>query len=247
MCLIGLRYDPPGRTLLVAANRDEFHHRPTRAAHWWPDHDGVLAGRDLESGGTWLGVTRAGRFAVVTNVREMIGTSGQRSRGELPLGFLDSQTSAEDYATEVIGRGGSYGGFNLLVYDGSALWWSSNRHRQPERVPAGVHAVSNDRLNTPWPKVQRMIGVLSGEGNDSQLLAALRDPSRPPGDLPDTGVGADTEAFLAPMFIEGDQYGTRCSTILSISRDEIHFTEASFGAEGRPTGQVSQRWQPVGR
>ncbi len=252
MCLIGLRFDPAAGTLVVAANRDEFHHRPARNAQWWAGDRPLLAGKDLESGGTWLGVTRPGRFAVVTNVREMTGQAGPKSRGELPVDFLAGDFSAGRYAAGAIDKGQDYGGFNLLVFDGSELWWCSNRHAEPEQVPAGVHAVSNDRLNTPWPKVQRMIDVLSAtvdgptlsDASVAALLGALHDTSRPPGELPDTGVGARTEAFLAPVFIQGDQYGTRCSTVLSISPEVILFSETSFDAEGDATGRVNQQWRP---
>lgn len=237
MCLIGLKLG--SQQLLIAANRDEFHDRPAQPAHWWPDR-ALYAGRDERAGGTWLGVTAAGRFATVTNVREMQRSAGSRSRGDLALAFLQSAETAADFCQALAANGDDYGGFNLLAYDGQALWWCSNRSDRALQVTPGVHALSNHRLDSPWPKVQWLTRQLAGLSDDAPLddiVHLLRNADTPPGELPDTGVGEALEQVLAPAFIIGQTYGTRCSTALRIHPAGFEMLELSYD----PDGQVVAR------
>ena len=223
--------------LIVAANRDEFHHRPAEAARWRGD---LLCGLDLVAGGTWLGVSRGGRFAAVTNYREPIAdrTPGNRSRGMLPMGFIESERSPMEYLQALEADQQEYGGFNLLVCDGRELAWMSNRGAAPQLVTPGIHALSNGQLDTDWPKARRgreLLGnAIAGDISAAALLPLLEDSSVPDdAHLPDTGVGLEMERLVAPIFIQSAAYGTRASTVvLQRSDGGIDFAE--------------QRWQPGG-
>ncbi len=233
MCLIGLALDAhDDYLLLLAANRDEFYRRPAAAAGWWAGHGPAWGGRDLEAGGSWLAIDRAGRLAAVTNVRDPAAPPGGRSRGELVAGFVAAEVALDAYADAVASRGDDYAGFNLLLFDPAApcpVRYVSNRH--PQRVlevSAGVHALSNHLLDTGWPKVRmladRMTGLLGDPHApvDTVLLAALADRGRPPDEvLPDTGVGLERERVLAPAMIVAPAlgYGTRASTLVAVRRD----------------------------
>ena len=226
MCLIGLRWQPGADwPLTVAANRDEFHRRPAAAAGWWPE--GLLAGRDLEAGGTWLGVTRDGRFAALTNYRDP-GTRRKdvRSRGALPIGFLTGRMSPQAYLESVQAERSAYNDFNLLVGTADDLWWYGSRPDRMQSVPPGVHALSNADLDTPWPKATHLMEGLAGAPDDDALLVLLTDRQRAADDcLPDTGVGLEWERALSSSFIELLDYGTRCSTVLTLSAENGRFTE----------------------
>jgi uncharacterized protein with NRDE domain len=232
MCLIAFAWDAhPAWRLVVAANRDEFYARPTAPADWWADAPDVLAGRDLREGGTWMGVTRAGRFAAVTNFRDpgLHQLAGAPSRGALVADFLRGSVDAEAYAHDLAGRAAAYNGFNLLVGDEGGLFYVSNRTPGARRLEPGVYGLSNHLLDTPWPKVvrakQAMAGALAradgaGGGWDSGLWEMLGDRViAADDDLPDTGVGAERERLLSPPFIRSDVYGTRASTVLTVGRD----------------------------
>lgn len=220
MCILLFQWQPDSELpLILAGNRDEFYARPTEAARW---RDDIFCGRDLRAGGTWLGVTRSGRFAAVTNFREPIQetTSGARSRGELPWTFLnDEAITPEDYATSVATRQSDYGPFNLLVGDRNSLWYVSNRGAAPQAVASGIHGLSNGLLDTPWPKVARgkqlLTHAIQQGASETDLLALLTDRHQPDAsELPQTGVPDTLEKLVAPIFIESAQYGTRCSTLL---------------------------------
>ncbi len=248
MCLIGisLQRSAAGEPrVLIAANRDEFHQREAQPAQWWEDEPAIYAGRDLSAGGTWLGVSRSGRFAAVTNVRIPGAARGSRSRGELPVAFLTGEVSAEAFSAAMIKDGDHYGPYNLLVWDGTALWWSSNRQPgagpQLSAVDDGVHGLSNAGLDTPWPKVRAISSVLERTDEADRLISALADREVPTGELPDTGVGRALEERLAPMFICSPEYGTRCSTVVHLSAGETRVTEVSYDAAGRETGRVAER------
>lgn len=250
MCLIGIAWQAhPDLPLVVAANRDEFHGRPTAAAGFWRDTPRVLAGRDLEAGGTWMGVTRDGRFAALSNYREGADRHrAPRSRGHLVSGFLMNNAEPEDYATRAVADGDHYGGFNLLVADQDVLYYASNRGLGPLPVSSGVHALSNALLDTPWPKTARLRLALEAAiveedagdaGLEGRLLDALAD-DRPASDtdLPDTGVGPDRERVLSPPFIRGDAYGTRASSVLWVRADgTAALVERRFGPDGRRLGE----------
>lgn len=241
MCLILLAWEThPRWRLVAAANRDEFHARPTAPADWWPaPATHVLAGRDLQAGGTWLGVTRGGRFAAITNVREpqryMVGAP---SRGHLVGNFLLSRAPSLAYLAMLMPTAGAFNGFNLLVMDGTTLGYFSNRGQGMRTLPPGVYGVSNHLLDTPWPKVTRgkddLRAALALEDDDAleaRLFEALarRDPA-PEAELPETGVGAERERALSSAFIVTPEYGTRSSTVLLVGRDgEVRMTERTTG------------------
>lgn len=241
MCLILFAHRAhPDLPLVVAANRDERYDRPTQPAAFWPEAPQVLAGKDLEAGGTWLGISQTGRFAAITNFRNGSGRQpALRSRGELTRDFLLDGDEPREYARKVLNRGAEYGGFNLLLGDGDRLVYCENLHNSAAEIPPGIYGLSNHLLDTPWPKVvsgkTRLGSCLeawhSAGGADSNvLLDLLGDKSIAEDEyLPDTGVGMAMERYLSPMFIEGDDYGTCCSTVLIVDRGwEAKFHERSF-------------------
>ncbi len=246
MCLILFAYrqhvDHP---LLIAANRDEYHQRPAQAARFWPESPQLLAGRDLLGGGTWLGVTRNGRFAAVTNFREPGATSGERSRGELCVRFLLGSASARQFAGDLSVDSGRYGGYNLLLWDGEQLCYASNQNQQQPRVlEPGIYGISNGFLDDAWPKVvagkEALEQALASPDILANCLTILASREQPHDHhLPDTGVGLQFERLLAPRFILSKDYGTRVSTVLSVPVDgELSFIEKSFAATGACCGRV---------
>ncbi|WP_333840157.1 NRDE family protein [Pelomicrobium sp.] len=249
MCLALLAlHTHPRYRLILAANRDEFYDRPTAPAAFWSDHPQILAGRDLAEGGTWLGITRTGRFALVTNYRE----GGARreaapSRGRLVSDFLIGAEAPERYATRLAARAHEYNGYNLIVGDGATVVYQSNRAEGMRRLMDGVYGLSNHLLDTPWPKVRRsketLFGLLEQEGSAllEGLFQMLADHSRPgDGELPETGIGLEWERLLSAAFIASDTYGTRSSTVLLVAQDgTVQFVERSFGRNGTPGSQVS--------
>jgi uncharacterized protein with NRDE domain len=225
VCLIVLGlHAHPRYSLVVAANRDEFLARPSEAAGFWQGSDGLLAGRDLLAGGTWMGVTRSGRFAALTNVRDPRSFDPSApSRGDLVVRFLAGAEEPVAHLRRLAGEGIRRNGFNLLAAAGGRLAWFSNAGGGPLEVGAGVHAVSNALLDTPWPKVRRSAAGLSrilGRGDDldpEELFALLADRvPAPDGELPDTGVGLSAERVLSSPFIAAPGYGTRGSTLLLV-------------------------------
>ncbi|HSH08144.1 MAG TPA: NRDE family protein [Burkholderiales bacterium] len=241
MCLIlfAWRVHPRYR-LVLAANRDEFHARRSAAAAFWEDRRDLLGGRDLESMGTWLGVTRAGRIAAVTNVRDgrAAPPAHAPSRGRLASDFLRGEATPEEYAAALSREGRAYHGFNLLVADQDALWWTSNRGNGARRLEPGVYGVANDLLDTPWPKVtagkNALERVLRTGPSLASLLALLDDTHVYADDeLPDTGVGLERERMLAPIRIVAPVYGTRCSSAVLVEADgHTQFAERSYDPDG---------------
>lgn len=235
MCLILFAYERhPEFELILLANRDEFHDRPTSQADFWKDDPRILAGRDLREGGTWLGVRPSGRLAAVTNVREPGRTTrSAESRGALVKDFLTSTASATAYAEDVENRSEQFNGFNLLLYDGDGLAYVTNRPGSRCRpVESGIHGLSNADLDTAWPKVKSGRRELEnalerGEISSERMLDILRDDARAPDEeLPDTGVGLELERTLSSRFIQSPEYGTRSSTVVMIERSgRIVFTE----------------------
>jgi uncharacterized protein with NRDE domain len=241
MCLILIAHQLDRRYgLVVAANRDEFYERPTARAGWWLDHPEVLAGRDLLSGGTWMGVTRGGRFAAVTNVREPGKTRADApSRGALVRDFLISTMSTRAYLEALAASSQAYNGFNLLVAAEGELWWFSNRSEEaPRWLEPGFYGLSNGSLDSPWPKVEagkralRRVLEESPGGLVGRLLGVLADRSAPADDqLPDTGVGLELERALGAAFIQVPGYGTRASHVVMFDRSgQVTFVERSFDA-----------------
>ncbi len=225
MCLILFAWRRhPRYELVLAANRDEFYGRPTAPLHVWEDLPEVLAGRDLKEGGTWLGLSRRGRFAAITNYRDPRRVRlDAPSRGILVSGFLTAAAPALDYAQELQPRAAGYNGFNLLLHDGRDLVWYSNRGGPPRALEPGVYGLSNHLLDTPWPKVRRgrdgLAALLAaGRAEDTAaLLDLLADRTLPPdNELPDTGVDQTWERLLAPLFIISPSYGTVSSSVLRL-------------------------------
>lgn len=237
MCLIvvGWQVDPR-YPLVVAANRDEFHARPSAPAGRWPDAPSVIGGRDLEAGGTWLGIDDSGRFAAVTNVREPGQPPGARSRGALTRDFLCGKASPAGYANAV--NGDDYAGFNLLLADRDELVYLSNRDGPSRRLPPGIYGLSNRRLDTPWPKLVQaraaFAAALPALPDTTAFFALLADRSQAAdADLPQTGVPLPWERLLSAIFVDSPDYGTRASTVLWRRADGgIDFAERSFGPGG---------------
>ncbi len=247
MCLIFVSWQRNARyPLVVAANRDEFHARPTEGAAFWDEHPGLLAGRDLEAGGTWLGLTRSGRFAAVTNFREMSEQCvDPPSRGALVSAFLTGGAGAREFCDQLMVDAGRFRGFNLLVCDGAQLCWVSNRAQRPRTLAPGCYGLSNHLLDTPWPKVhdgkRAFATTTSADDFDRESLFRLLASRSvaPDAALPDTGLGLARERELAPAFIQADTYGTRCSTVLTRSvQGGVEFEERRFDAEGRVCGST---------
>jgi len=235
--------------LVVAANRDEFYARAAAPLAIWHDAPEVLAGRDLEAGGTWMGVTRNGRFAAITNYRDPANVRhGAPSRGHLVGEFLTGSEQPGAYLERIAESGHRYNGYNLLVGDRSDLWYYSNRGGTPRPLPEGVYGLSNHLLDTPWPKVetgkQRLREALELDGGQVQqrLFEVLRDRYHPSDSaLPDTGVGLELERTLSPLFIVGEHYGTRASTVLTRAPDgTVELAETTFDRESpRDTRRLS--------
>lgn len=240
MCLILFAWKVHRQdTLLLAANRDEFYERPSAPAAFWEDAPDLLAGRDLREGGTWLGITRGGRVAALTNYRDPASVkSGVPTRGMLVSDYLRSRESPEAYLGRIAPGADRYNGFNLLVGNPEELFSFSNRGRRepPQPLQPGIYGLSNHLLETPWPKVvlgkAGLKALLAGEAGVSPeaLFGLLADRTRAPDDrLPDTGVGLAWERVLSPLFIESPAYGTRSSTVLRINRrGGVTFVERVF-------------------
>lgn len=245
MCIIAVSYrQHPDYPLLLAANRDEFFSRPTAAADWWAEQPDLLAGRDLQAGGSWLGVARNGRVAALTNFRDPATIKPNApSRGELVSRFLCGAQAAPDFAAALLPQLPAYNGFNLLLFDGKQLSYVSSTEQRAVTLPPGLHVVSNHVLDTPWPKVEKLKQGLRAhlaECNldEAALFALLADQETPPdAHLPDTGVGLEWERRLASIFVRAPGYGTRASTLLRLQRHQAELVERSFGADGNATGE----------
>jgi uncharacterized protein with NRDE domain len=234
---------------VVAANRDEFHARPAAAAGWWPDHPGILAGRDLEAGGTWLGITRGGRFAALTNYRD----SRQRrsdapSRGALVTALLESGDSVAQSLAKLREVGADYNGFNVIFSDGLRLGIYESVPGAGRELGPGIYGLSNHLLDTPWPKVlkakSRLEAALAGT-DTAPLLELLRDDRPAPDEqLPRTGVSLEWERLLSSAFVRANDYGTRCSTIIRIDdRRRAYFDEWSWNSVGADSGRISLQFE----
>ncbi len=243
MCLVLWAYrQHPKYRLVLAANRDEFYARPSAPAHRWPEAPGVLAGRDLEAGGTWLGVSERGRLALVTNYREPDRrAAGRRSRGWLTRDFLLGSEPPAAYLKRVLAERNAYNGFNLLVGDTETLAYGSNRRDGVEVLSPGHYGLSNHLLGTRWPKVHRGLErfeqLLQTDAIDPEaLLALLADRTPAPDEtLPKTGLGYEWERRLSAIFVVTSLYGTRSSTVLLWEKDgKLTFVERTYGPGGLP-------------
>ena len=243
MCLVVFAWKMhPEYRLVLAANRDEFHKRPAQELHWWPDYPDILAGRDLQAGGTWLAVSKPGRFATVTNYREQLSPRpGLRSRGEIITNFVSSEAPVGKFVASL--ESDDYAGFSLLAADRDELWYVSNRGDAAVRLAPGVYGLSNASLDTPWTKLVRTRNALrnlteSGEVDETTLLRIMAD--RTPASSADVEAGnlpfVLAKALTAPHIVSAE-YGTRCSTALTWSEQEkISVCERRFDVAGTASG-----------
>lgn len=227
MCLIVFAWQVvPAFPLVAAGNRDEFYERPAAPADWWSDHSQVYAGRDLRGGGTWMGVTRDGRFAAITNVRDPFTKRDPApSRGELVAGYLTGDMGPEAYIASIAPQASRYNGFNLLVGDAGKLVWLTNAVTNDERngraLAPGVYGLSNGLLDDPWPKVVRtkaqFSSLLCQGAPEEAYFEMLTDTARAPDcRLPKTGVSLEWERVLSAVCIQSPEYGTRTSTVARV-------------------------------
>jgi uncharacterized protein with NRDE domain len=251
MCLIlfsyknHLQYD-----LILASNRDEFRDRPTAQLDFWDDYPDVLAGRDLMSGGTWMGITRTGRFAALTNFRSMpMIKQNSPSRGNLVKDFLLGNMSASDYIQSIRTNAKSYSGFNLIVGNMSELFYFSNCKKNVLQIPSGLYGLCNNFLDVPWPKVEKGKQQLSkclnnnSDPNIKQIFTLLSDSTCPEtNQLPRTGVSLEWEKMLSPIFIDNPFYGTRSQSILTIKPSGyVSFYERTIHRDNIRKGDIRKR------
>ena len=263
MCLIALAWQAhPAYALALVGNRDEFHARPTLPAAFWPDHPEVLAGRDLQAGGTWLGVTRQGRFAAITNYRDPAQfEQKRRSRGELTQAFLLDRASPKAWLEMLKPRLSEYNDFNLLVGDETELCCLESRTGAIIPLHPGLYGLSNHLLDTPWPKVsaakEGLAALLHGSpaapdpAHMAPLAArmmGLMTDTHPYPDalLPDTGIPLARERLISAAFIRDPDYGTRSTSVLLRRRDGLTwFAERSFDPQGATTGECGIMPSPL--
>ncbi len=240
MCVLAFAWQKhPDFPVVLAGNRDEFHVRPTAPVDWWADRPEVLAGRDLEGGGTWMGLSRNGRFAVVTNIREprVPGPASPPSRGRLVSEYLASVQPPPAWFADLEPE--AYRGFNLIFGDREQAWYGSNRLPTPVPLEPGIYGLSNHLLDTPWPKLLSVRDGLEGSIGPAGpgiagLFDLLADRQRPPAHLlPDTGVPEEWEQLLSSVFIVHPEYGTRASTVILLERSgSAYLEERGFDASG---------------
>jgi uncharacterized protein with NRDE domain len=244
MCLILLAVRKhPDYKLILAANRDEYYQRPSEPPHFWKDFPGLLAGRDLVGGGTWLGITTTGRVAAVTNFRDPANLKPDApSRGKLVTGFLVGDLDGPSYFDRVRREKERYNGFNLVLGDWDRIIWYSNRSDGMTLLLPGVYGLSNHLLDTPWPKVVRAKALFEEaihHGKDlstESLFRLLKDQAKAPDNrLPRTGVPIEWERVLSPIFITSPTYGTRSSTVILIDRkNHVTFADRIFNSHPEP-------------
>ncbi|NBX40887.1 MAG: NRDE family protein [Gammaproteobacteria bacterium] len=250
MCLAAIAWNVhPRYRAIVIANRDEFHARESAALGPWEERGEILAGRDLQAGGTWFALDRQRRFGLITNYRERARPRRSApTRGRLIVDYLASASGPERFLADLADDTPGYAGFNLLLADEHELWYASNRSdRYARALERGVHGLSNHTLDTPWPKLARLRDTLqdwvtAAADDPAPLWRALDDRRRAdPGSLPNTGIGAEWEHILSAPFVMHAEYGTRCSSVLLLGRDgSVDFEERSFDAAGLQSGCA--RW-----
>lgn len=242
MCLITFAYNShPKYSLIFAGNRDEFYSRPTRKAQFWTNegHPEILAGKDLEAGGTWLGVHKDGRWAALTNYRDpSVQKEDPPSRGNLVLDYLKSNYSAINYLQELSETADDYNGFNLLLWDAKDFLHYSNQSKHLTNIHRGIHGLSNALLDTTWPKVEtaneELEAIIQQENIDKEdLFRLLKNQEKAEDEeLPVTGIPKELEKAVSSVFIKTEKYGTRCSTVLLIDKQgNIDFTERTFNTD----------------
>ena len=248
MCLVLIALGVvPHTPLLLLGNRDEFHGRASAPAQPWVEDARVAGGRDLVAGGSWLAARSNGGFATVTNVRSGVPATAPKSRGALVRDFVLGAVDAAPYLRDVHADIDEYGAFNLIVGDGTGVRLLSSTGGDAVTLHAGIHVVSNGAPGVHWPKTQRLLAGfhawLAAGGDDAAALDLLHDEAQPRDTaLPDTGVGIELERILAPVFIRGDRYGTRASSLL-LQRDDgsVLLRERRFGPHGAFAGEDAWR------
>lgn len=251
MCLIVFAWDShPKYKLILAANRDEFYERPTAQARFWEADPDILGGRDLEAGGSWMTLSRTGKFSAVTNFRDLKNIKEDAtSRGEIPIKFLKDSIEPEEYLKSLHLKADDYNGFNALVGTPDNLLHYSNYERKINVIKPGIHGLSNALLNTSWPKVANAKSALkqitSQDFSHDELLQMMGNTEVAADQtLPDTGVSKELEKALSAMCIRTESYGTCCSTVITIDRfGEVVFTEKSFPVGHRKEGVVQYNFQ----
>ncbi|CAM2070671.1 NRDE family protein [Sulfidibacter corallicola] len=251
MCIIFLAYQHfPRLPLVLVANRDEFYGRPALPLAFWEDEHQILAGRDGTAGGSWLGVNRSGRVAAITNIRNPAERKiFAPSRGLLVRDFLRGHTGEREFMNLLLEKGGDYNGFNLIFGTVSRLYCYDNRTNRIEALGAGIHGLSNDVINTPWPKVAKGKRFLDGLSMDAdewsvdRLFELLGDREQPdPASLPDTGIGPEWERLLSPIFIVSPIYGSRCGTVLTLDTEGgVYMEERTYFR--KPDSYQAHRFQ----
>jgi len=232
--------------LIFAANRDEFYDRPSEQAGFWKDHPDLLAGKDLQAGGTWMGITKQGRFAAITNFRDLKNHRNDApSRGKLTLDFLVSDITPEKYYNRLKPELNNYNGFNLILGYVDELFYFSNKTDGLKKLEPGIHGISNAILDTPWPKVEKskrqLKHLIEQQNIHPWEILNLLDDTSPAKDeeLPDTGVGLELERMLSSIFIKSEKYGTRSSTIVTVDKNNnVKFVEKTYYAN---TGRFSNK------
>ena len=250
MCLILVVWrEHPRFPLVIAANRDEFHSRPTAPAGWWPGESPILAGRDLAAGGTWLGCTREGRFAALTNYRDpALVRTDMPSRGHLVTEVLRAGVSVAASLDTLRSEGHRYNPFNIIFSDGERLGIYESVTNSGRELGPGLYGLSNHLLDTPWPKVRlaksRLATALDNPDDEPAILRLLRDDEpAADADLPQTGITLEWERMVSSAFVRAPDYGTRCSTLVRIAADgEARFDEWSWDDAGLQSGRVSERF-----
>ena len=236
MCLIFLSYHQnPKYPLIVLANRDEFFERPTEVASFW-DGNKVLAGKDLEAGGSWLGITRKGSMAMITNYRDLANIKPKApTRGKLVSDFLQGDLNTKHYLLGLDQSADFYNGYNIILGTLKDPWYYSNYQKKIYQLGTGLYGLSNELLDSPWPKVQKGKFELSELFlNDSLQTDTLFEQMRnseqaPEAELPDTGIGLAMEKTLSPMFIKTEGYGTRCTTLITLDNSgNVYFEERTY-------------------
>jgi uncharacterized protein with NRDE domain len=253
MCIALLAFHAaPQQALVLAHNRDEYFNRVASPAKFWSDHPDVLAGRDEQSDGTWLGITRSGRVALITNYRKRPLIKGRASRGELARCFLTTNVSAQTFVHDLIPHSADYSPFNMIVGTIDELYFFSSEAHSPTQIPFGYHGLSNGPLNAQWPKVTRGMAAFKtavdehAQSKDTHNLVAplfsllTDDTIASDSELPHTGVSPDYERALSPVFVRIDGYGTRASTVIIVTRNgEATFIERTYDCQQTSVREVA--------
>lgn len=237
MCLIFVSlHNHPTYKLIIAANRDEFYNRRTKAAHFWKDFHNIVGGRDLEANGTWMAMTTSGKVSLLTNYRDPKNINPKApSRGRLVSNYLEADTGAVEYLKKVESSGKEYNGFNLIAGTSDDLWYYSNYSKGIKKLTHGLHGLSNHLMDSPWPKVERgkqkFEQILSNTTVDPKALFEFLYDSETAKDdqLPDTGIGLERERALSSMFIKTSGYGSRSSTVVLVDQmDNVQYVERVY-------------------